>query len=93
MIKAEFFKTNIIEIDKETANFIKPYLEMVEQIEETFYEFGTVAFKVCGGFVTTARGHRSGAVFVKDIDYATKTIYPVPEKVFNSINRYCNADD
>lgn len=84
MIKAEFFKTNIIEIDKETANFIKPYLEMVEQIEETFYEFGTIAFKVCGGFVTTARGHRSGAVFVKDIDYATRTIHATDKATLNA---------
>ena len=84
MIDAEFFKTNIIEIDKETAEFVKPYMEMVEQIEETFNEFGTVAFKVCGGFVTTARGHRGGAVFVKDINYATKTIYATAKATLNA---------
>ena len=84
MINAEFFKTNIIELDEATAKFIKPYIEMVEQIEETFYEFGTIAFKVCGGFVTTARGHRSGAVFVRDIDYSTNTIYATGKATLNA---------
>ena len=84
MIDAKFFKTSIIKLDEATAKFIKPYLEIVEQFEETFNEFGTVAFKVAGGFVTTARGHRSGAVFVKDIDYSTRTIYATDKATLNA---------
>lgn len=84
MIDAEFFKTSVVELDDATAKFIKPYIEMVEQFETTFNGFGTVAFKVAGGFVTTARGHRGGAVFVRDIDYATRTIYATGKATLNA---------
>ncbi|CAL5970503.1 Conserved_hypothetical protein [Hexamita inflata] len=46
---------------------------LVEMFEKTF-QFGTVAFKCGSGMVTTSRGHKSGAVFVQNVDFEAAQI-------------------
>lgn len=83
-IEAKFFKTKLVELDEETKKAIAPYKAMVEYYETTFDGFGTVAFKVAGGIVTTSRGHRKGPVFVKNVDFEKRVVYADSKATLNA---------
>lgn len=80
LINAEYFKTEVINEmkfnskEKTLEADIFSFKQHVKLFEKTFEGFGTVAFKVKQGIVTTARGHMGEPVYVKDIDFKTRTI-------------------
>lgn len=47
---------------------------LVEALEGTFPGFGTVAFRVPDGMVTTARGHKGTPVLVTGVDMGARTV-------------------
>jgi len=61
-IRAEYFKTNIVNISDEEREFLEPYVAMVKYYESQYCKnHGTIAIKIekddFTGMVTTSRGH------------------------------------
>lgn len=72
-IHAEYFKTEDagkVEESKEVAKA----MALTRYFEKTFPRFGTVAFRVTEGMVTTSRGHKDGPVLVTDVDFKNRTV-------------------
>lgn len=79
-IRAEYFRTE----DAGTMWYseepgpklsVKAAMALVKYFEKTFPHFGTVAFRVPDGMVTTSRGHKEGPVLVTDVDFDKKVVY------------------
>lgn len=70
-IDAEFFRTEVTPLTEEEQNSIeiRKAFAVVEMLERTFPGHGTVAVPVAGTqmFATTARGHQSGPVLVRNV--------------------------
>jgi hypothetical protein len=83
LIDAQYFRTEIVNIEKPQDDFLKG---LVSVFEKSFDKFGTVAFKSYDGegIVTTSRGHRSGAVYVQRVDFENRIIYATDRATLNA---------
>lgn len=88
-INQVYFKTEIINEPDENRNKITLAKQMVEKFEETIEGYGTIAIKISdkGDFVTTSRGHKQGAVYVKEVktdENGTFTVYASEKATLNA---------
>lgn len=88
-INQTYFKTEIVKEPEEGRNKIDLAKRMIEKFEETIEGYGTIAIKISdiGDFVTTSRGHKYGAVYVKEVktdDNDVPVIYASEKATLNA---------
>lgn len=88
-INQVYFKTEIIKEPEENRNKIALAKQMIDKFEETIDGYGTIAIKISdkGDFVTTSRGHKKGAVYVKKVkidENALPIIYASEKATLNA---------
>lgn len=88
-INQSYFKTEIVKEPEEDRNKIDLAKRMIEKFEETIEGYGTIAIKISdiGDFVTTSRGHKDGAVYVKEVktdDNDVPVIYASEKATLNA---------
>jgi len=87
IIQAEYFRTVEQPLTKqeEKAPEIVSAMALVECFERSFPGFGTVAVPAGDyGFVTTARGHKSGPVLVRSVDYENRFVFASSKATLNA---------
>lgn len=99
-ISQVYFKTEIIKEPDVNRNKIALAKQLVEKFEETIEGYGTIAIKISdkGDFVTTSRGHKQGAVYVKEVktdENGIFTVYASEKATLNAplLSRYMKDYD